>query len=577
MVHDPALLATVTFALGFAFLGGFLAARIGLPPIVGYLLAGVAVGPFTPGFVADPDIAAQLAELGVILLMFGVGIHFSLRDLLAVRTIAIPGALFQIAVATALATGGALFFGWSLGAGLVLGLAVSVASTVVLLRALDERGAIESPHGRIAVGWLIVEDLFIVLVLVLLPALAPVLGGAAPAGTGDEPFPLTLALALLKIVGLGLVAFFVGVRVVPWLLAQVARTGSRELFTLAVLALALGIAFSAATIFGVSLALGAFLAGAVVSESDLSHQAAADALPLRDAFAVLFFVSVGMLFEPSFVLTAPLAVLGVIALIVVGKGLAAMAIVLLFGHPVRTALIVAVALAQIGEFSFILSELGRRLGLLPQAAHDLILASALLSITLNPFLFRAIDPLERWLRGRRGLAALLDRRSGELAVLAPRRSEEPRAHAVLCGYGRVGSVIGEALRRRGLPLVVIEQDRRLVERLRREGIPALYGDASNHILLERAGIARARILIVAVPDAPATRQVVDHARRLKPDLDIVVRTHSVDEWRWLSDGRSSAAVLGERELAVEMASQALRRFGVSAMEIVRITRGLRQP
>ena len=396
MPHETSLIATIVMGLVLAFAGGFVASKLRLPPLVGYLLAGVAMGPFTPGFVGDEAVASQLAEIGVILLMFGVGLHFSINDLMAVRRIAIPGAIGQIAVATALATGVARLWGWPLGAGLVFGLALSVASTVVLLRALEERRMLDSVNGRIAVGWLIVEDLVTVLALVLLPALAGALGGEQPAAGGEVAggsLGATLGLTLGKValfLGLMLV---VGKRVVPWLLQQVARTGSRELFTLSVLATALGIAYGSAELFGVSFALGAFFAGVVLSETDFSHQAAADSLPLQDAFAVLFFVSVGMLFDPSILWRHPLGVLSVLAVILVGKSLAAFAIVLAFGYPVARALTISASLAQIGEFSFILAGLGTSLGLLPAEGQDLILAGALLSIALNPLVFRAVTAL----------------------------------------------------------------------------------------------------------------------------------------------------------------------------------------
>jgi CPA2 family monovalent cation:H+ antiporter-2 len=412
-MHWDGLIATIAIGLGIAFLGGFIATRLGLPAIVGYLLAGVAVGPFTPGFVANGEIARELAEIGVILLMFGVGIHFSIRDLAAVRGIAIPGALGQIAVATALGLVVASLWGWNLGAGLVLGLSISVASTVVLLRALGERGTLPTRHGRAAVGWLIVEDLFTVLVLVLLPVMAPTLGGTTlddhGEATGQNPL-VALGLALVRVIGFGALMLFVGTRVIPRVLGQVVQTGSRELFTLAVLATALGVAFASAAVFGVSLALGAFLAGVVVSESELSHQAAADALPLRDAFAVLFFVSVGMLFDPTFLFAEPGKVLLLLAVIVLGKGLAALGIVAVLGHPLRTGLTVAAGLAQVGEFSFILAELGRGVGLLPEEGHNLILAGAILSITLNPLLFRLVDPVEAWVQRQPRLASLLQPR-----------------------------------------------------------------------------------------------------------------------------------------------------------------------
>jgi CPA2 family monovalent cation:H+ antiporter-2 len=570
MQHEAGLIATTAFALGFAVIGGFIAVRLGLPPLVGYLLAGVAVGPFTPGPVADPALAAQLAEIGVILLMFGVGIHFSLRDLIAVRNIAIPGAIVQITVATAVVTGFTWLLGWDFAAGLTLGLAVSVASTVVLLRALLERGLLDSVHGRIAVGWLIVEDLFIVVVLVMLPALAQVLNGAGALG---ENVAAGLAVTLLKIVGLGLFMFFVGVRIIPWLLAHVARTGSRELFTLSVLALALGLAFGAAQVFGASLALGAFLAGAAISDSDLSHQAAAEALPLRDAFAVLFFVSVGMLFNPTYLLAAPVALFGLLAIVVLGKGLAALAIVLALGHSVRSGLVVAIGLAQVGEFSFLLSDLGHRLGLMSDTGHNLVLAVAILSITLNPFLFRALDPIDRWLTRR---WARFGGPEPSRTVAAVVEAPERRGHAVLCGYGRVGRVVVDVLRRRGFSVVIVDLDRRKVEEMRRQGLEVVYGDASNPELLEHLGLTHARVLVVAIADAAATRRIVTVARGLKADLDIVLRTHSEDEWRLLRDLRTEP-VLGEREIAIELTAHALRRFGVSSQEVLTIAQRLRTP
>ena len=396
MPHETALLATIAVGFALAFVLGFAASRLGLPPLVGYLLAGVAVGPYSPGFVADTGLASQLAEIGVILLMFGVGLHFSLSDLLAVRRIALPGAVTQIAVATALGAAVAHVWGWSWGQGIVLGLALSVASTVVLLKALEDRGILDTVDGRIAVGWLIVEDLVTVLALVLLPALAVTLGGRAPAvadGAAPAGLGMTIALTLGKVVAFLVVMLVVGRRAVPWMLEHVARTGSRELFTLSVLAVALGVAVGAAALFGVSFALGAFFAGVVINESDLSHQAAADALPFQDAFAVLFFVSVGMLFDPRILLREPLEVLAVVAIVMLGKSAAAFLIVLLFRYPVRTALTVSASLAQIGEFSFILAGLGASLGLLPPEGQSLVLAGALISITLNPLLFGLIAPL----------------------------------------------------------------------------------------------------------------------------------------------------------------------------------------
>ena len=438
MAHETALVATVAAGLGLAFVLGFLAARFKVPPLVGYLLAGVAVGPFSPGFVADTNLAGQLAEIGVILLMFGVGLHFSFPDLLAVRKIALPGAAAQIAVATALGAIVAHFWNWSWGGALVFGLSLSVASTVVLLRALEERGQLDSSEGRIAVGWLIVEDLAMVLALVLLPAIAaPAAGAAQEAGAGS--LALAIALTLGKVVVFVAFMFLIGRRAVPWLLAQVARVGSRELFTLCILAVALGIALGAAALFGVSFALGAFFAGVVVSESDLSHRVASDALPLQDAFAVLFFVSVGMLLNPAVLVQRPLQVLLVLLIIVVGKAVAAFGIVLAFRHPVRTALTISASLAQIGEFSFILVGLGISLHLLPVDARDLVLAGAILSITLNPLLFSAIEPLARWLNARPRLLEALERPpTGALAAIAELTQPALANHAVIVGYGRVG-------------------------------------------------------------------------------------------------------------------------------------------
>ncbi len=393
MPHDFSLISTVAVGLAFAFAGGFVAVRLGLPPIVGYLLAGVAIGPFTPGFVADTHLAPQLAEIGVMLLMFGVGMHFSIRDLVAVRRIAVPGAAVQIAVAALLGFGTSWLWGWSLGAGLVFGLALSVASTVVLLRALEGRGMLGVPDGKLAVGWLIVEDLFMVVVLVVLPAVAGSLGGGGMPAAGSLALPLALTLG--KVAGFIALMLIVGTRVLPWLLEQVVRTGSRELFTLAVIAAALGIAFASAELFGVSFALGAFFAGIVVNESDHSHRAAEQAKPLEDAFAVLFFLSVGMLFDPGILVRHPFQVLAVLAIIVFGKSIAAFAIVRAAGYGTATALTVSASLAQIGEFSFMLAELGTSRGLLSTEGRNLILAGALLSITLNPAAFSLAAALGR--------------------------------------------------------------------------------------------------------------------------------------------------------------------------------------
>jgi CPA2 family monovalent cation:H+ antiporter-2 len=570
--HGGELITTIALGLSVAFVAGFVARRLHLPPIVGYLLAGVALGPFTPGLFADQEVATELAEIGVILLMFGVGIHFSFRDLLAVRGIAIPGAVVQSTVATLLGIGLAALIGWGVAAGVVLGLSLSVASTVVLLRALIQRNALDTVHGRAAVGWLIVEDIFTVLVLVLLPSFALVVQGS---GTDGPGVALALGEALLKAAVLGVLMVVVGARVVPWLLLQVAREGSQEMFTLAVLAAALGIAFASYAVFGVSLALGAFLAGAVVGESDVSHKAAADALPLRDAFSVLFFVSVGMLLDPAYLVANPIVVLAVVALVVIGKSVAAVGIVALLGYPVRTGLTVGAGLAQVGEFSFILATAGAGLGLLPHEAYQLVVAGALISITLNPLMFALVDPLDAWLKRHPALRGRLDHGGGRLAV--PADSHEPMSgHAVICGWGRVGRTVARALEARSFRFVVVEEDRRTVEALRKRGIHALYGDIADAQLLHHAAIERARVLVFAAYDPPAAEFAVEHSRRVNPRIEIVARVETPEEARRLLDRGASQTVEGERELAVQMARYTLRRFGVTSREVDVITQGLRR-
>jgi CPA2 family monovalent cation:H+ antiporter-2 len=575
MDHEPVLISTIAIGLTAAFIGGFAARRLGLPAIVGYIVAGVAIGPFTPGFVADPIVATELAEIGVILLMFGVGIQFSIRELLAVRSIAIAGAILQTIVGVVLGLWLGSALGWDVGGGLVLGLALSIASTVVLLRALTDRNEQDTTQGHIAVGWLIVEDLIAVVVLVLLPTIAPLLGGEGSGAAAREP-ALEIAFALGKAAVFAILMVVAGARIVPWLMLVVARQGSRELFSLAVLAIALGIAFVSSSVFGVSFALGAFLAGVVVSESDMSHQAAADALPLRDAFAVLFFVSVGMLLDPTYLIANPLPVLGVLAVVVVGKAVTKFLIVAVAGHPPRVSLTVAFGLAQIGEFSFIVGTMGRSLGLLPEEGYQLIVAGALLSITINPFLFGLIPRLEPMLRDDRIVAGLIERRAGELARLSPDDQGSLRQHAIICGYGRVGRLIGPALERRGFRFVVITQQRDEVDRLRSQHVTAFYGDAANPQVLEMARVDSARIVVVATPEPNVTRLIVERVRQLNPNVDLVVRTHSDPEAAHLrSLGGKVQAVHGERELAVQMARYALRRFGLSSAEAEAIAQGLR--
>jgi CPA2 family monovalent cation:H+ antiporter-2 len=564
MPHDTTLITTIAAGLGFAFLFGFLAQRLHLPPLVGYLVAGIMVGPFSPGFSADVSLASQLAEIGVILLMFGVGLHFSLGDLLAVRRIAVPGAIAQIAMATLLGAAVAHLWGWPWGQGLVFGLTLSVASTVVLLRALEQRGLLDSVDGRIAVGWLIVEDLVTVVALVLLPVLAASLGGTAPAdgGRGADGLGYALAITFGKVAAFLAIMLVVGRRAVPWLLERVARAGTRELFTLCVLTIALGVAVAAAELFGVSFALGAFFAGMVINESDLSHQAAAEALPLQDAFAVLFFVSVGMLFDPTILLDQPLLVLGVLGIVMLGKSLAAFTIVLLFRHPVRTALTISASLAQIGEFSFILAGLGLSLGLLPAEGQSLVVAVALLSIALNPVAFAVVGPVSGWLRSRPRLLDLLERPYPNPA-LDSSEDRRLRNHAILVGFGRVGGTVGEALERYGIPYVVIERDRRIVEALRARGVPALSGDATRPGILHLARPERARLLVVATPDPYQARETIRLARQANPKIDIVVRTHNAAEERYLDALEVGRAIMGERELALGMAHYALVALGRS--------------
>ena len=563
-MHETALIGILATGLGFAFVFGFLAVRLGLPLLVGYLVAGVLVGPFTPGFVADAGLASQLAEIGVILLMFGVGLHFSPHDLMAVRGIAVPGAVFQIAAATALGATVAHFWGWSWGSGLVFGLCLSVASTVVLLRALEDRGALDSGEGKIAVGWLIVEDLVTVLALVLLPAVSGILGGTAAAGAGSG-IAAAVGITLAKVAAFLGLMFVVGRRVVPWLLERVAHTGSRELFTLAVLATALGVAVGASALFGVSFALGAFFAGVVISESDLSHRAAADALPLQDAFAVLFFVAVGMLFDPAILVRQPLHVLVVVFIIMIGKSIAALAIVRVSGYPLRTSLTISASLAQIGEFSFILAALAVSFGLLPPAGQSLIVAGALLSITLNALAFRMIAPVETWVRGRPRLLRLLEPAPDRVPALrAELDTERLRGHAVLVGHGRVGRRVAEALAAARIPYLVIEQDRGTALALREQGLPVLYGDAARPGLLEHAGLCAARLLVVTAPEPYQARAIIDLARRIHPGIDIAVRTHSDAERAYLVKSRVGMAVMGEQELADAMARYALGRFGEEA-------------
>lgn len=559
--HSIPLITTIAAALGLALLLGFVAVRLKLPALVGYLIAGVILGPATPGFVADIALSQQLAEIGVMLMMFGVGLHFSFDDLLAVRKIALPGAVAQICAATALGVALTSFWGWSLGAGVVFGLALSVASTVVVLRALDGRGAIDTLNGRIAVGWLVVEDLVMVLVLVVLPPLSGWLGGTGYGAVGpSEQGDLlsTLALTLAKVSFFVVAMLVIGRRLFPWLLWQVARTGSRELFTLCVIAAAVGIAYGAAAIFGVSFALGAFFAGMVLQGSTLSRRAADESLPLRDAFSVLFFVSVGMLFDPAMLIEEPGRLLAVVAIIILGKTLAAFSFVLAFRYPLNTALTVSASLAQIGEFSFILASLGVSLKLLPVEGQSLIVAGSLISIALNSLLFDAIEPAQAWIRARSRLARAMERPGDPLAELPMTVDQNLlTGHVLLVGYGRVGERIGDALIERGVPVVVIEQNREVVERLRERGIPAVSGDGSEPAVLIQGHVARARILVIAIPDTFLARKMIDIALMLKPDVKTVVRAHNDEEAALLQRERAGRVFMGEHELALGMTRHVL--------------------
>jgi CPA2 family monovalent cation:H+ antiporter-2 len=556
MPHNISLITTIAAALGAGLLFGYIATRLKLPALVGYLAAGIIIGPATPGYVADAALAGQLAEIGVMLMMFGVGLHFSLDDLWDVRKVALPGAVLQIAVATALGMGLAHFWGWTIGGGLVFGLALSVASTVVLLRALEERGILDSFNGRIAVGWLVVEDLVTVLVLVLLPALAGSLGGEVPDaghGAADGNLWTTLAITLGQVAAFIVLMLVVGRKLFPWILWQVARTGSRELFTLCVIAAAVGIAYASTHYFGVSFALGSFFAGMVLRESALAHRAAEESLPLRDAFAVLFFVSVGMLFEPSILTEQPLKLLAVVAIIIVGKSVAAFLLVLLLRYPAKTALMVSASLAQIGEFSFILAALGVSLKLMPVEGQSLILAGAIISIALNPVVFRITQPLERWLSKDHGLAAKFDRTADPLAELPMNVPHEHlRNQVVLVGYGRVGRRIAASLKAQGIPYVVAEQNREVVDQLRKEGTPAVAGNAGEPAVLIQAHIAHAAMLVIATPDTFHVRAMIETARALNPGIKTVVRTHNDAEADLLRSERAGEIFMGEQELAKGM-------------------------
>jgi len=543
MPHATPLIATIVGSLALAFILGAIAQRLKISPLVGYLLAGVAVGPFTPGYVADQGLALELSEIGVILLMFGVGLHFSLKDLLSVKAIAIPGAVLQIAFATVLGWALAWALGWSMAGGLVFGLALSVASTVVLLRALQERHALETDRGRIAIGWLIVEDLVMVLVLVLLPPFGAILTG----GEGEILMPLLITLG--KVTAFIVFMLVVGRRVIPWVLHYIAHTGSRELFRLAVLAIALGVAFGSAMLFGVSFALGAFFAGMVLAESELSHRAAEESLPLRDAFAVLFFVSVGMLFDPMILVTSPLLVLATCGIIIFGKSVAAFLIVRLFRHPTGTALIISASLAQIGEFSFILAALGVDLNLLPPEGRDLILAGAILSILANPLLFTAIDRMK---------AKKVDAALSESATQDQLIKTSLSDHTVIVGGGRVGKELISYLKTEGLPFLVIEDRDNALKALRHETVEVIAANAADPLAIAAANIAGAKRLFVAIDNAFEAGQAVEQARKVNPSLEIIARAFSGDETQHLQRLGADRIVVGAEAIAQGMLAKAFK-------------------
>ena len=552
MHHNTPLISTIVVGLVLAFVLGALVQRARVSPLVGYLLAGVVMGPFTPGYVADQNIANELAEIGIILLMFGVGLHISLKHLWSVRAIALPGAVVQISAATVMGWGLGWMLGWSTGKGIMFGIALSTASTVVLLRAMQERRLIDTERGRIAVGWLIVEDIACVLTLVMLPPLAGLMNGEAPSGMAISDLIWPMVLTLGKVAAFVALMLVVGRRVIPWILHYVAHTGSRELFRLAVFAISLGVAFGAAILFDVSFALGAFFAGMILSESELSQRAASETLPLRDAFAVLFFVSVGMLFDPSILLNEPLPLLATLFIILFGKSLAAYAIVRVFGHSKSTALTISASLAQIGEFSFILVSLGVSLSLMTARGRDLVLAGAIITIMLNPLWFAVLDRV----------MARAEKKGADAPPDVPQEpTHEPipkstlTDHVVLVGHGRVGSVVSRALREAGTPLLVIEDNPGTVERLKQEGVEVMTGNAAAPEMLEAANVVAARGLLVAIPDAFEGGQIVAKGRAINAHLPIIARAHSEEEIAHLKYHGATSVIMGELEIARAMLAQ----------------------
>lgn len=564
MHADISLIATIAAAFTLALAFGFITEKIGIPALVGYLLAGIVISPTTPGFAGDLHIAGQLSEIGVMLLMFGVGLHFSIKDLLRVKKIAIPGAVFQMAIATVLGVLVAWFWGWDLGAALVFGISLSCASTVVLIKALERQGIIESMNGRIAVGWLVVEDLVTVIVLVLLPALAGLLDPSREPQSGLS-LVFDLGKTMLQVGGFIAIMLLVGKRFIPKLLWMIARTGSRELFTLAVITSAIGIAFGAALLFNVSFALGAFFAGVVLRESELSNRAAKESLPLQDAFSVLFFVSVGMLLDPRVLVENPGAVLAVVGIIVLGKSLAAIALVLLMRYPLNSALLIAASLAQIGEFSFILAGLGLSLGLIPKLGFSLIIAGAFISIALNPFVFRLVEPLRGWLLNRSSTARSLERRQDPMAEL-PMTTERRflQGQVVIVGYGVIGKTLADALLSKKIPFVVAEQNRETVEKLRAEGVAAVYGDAVDPAVLIQAHIAEAFLLVITANDPVAIGKMAETARALNPEIGIMVDAEDLSTAQILEGAQLGQIFFSDRLVAEAMVTSIERRYSEQA-------------
>ncbi|NNP68133.1 cation:proton antiporter [Acinetobacter sp. Ac_5812] len=562
MPHDVDLIILLAVGFGMALIFGYIAARLRLPPLIGYLVAGIIISPNTPGVVGDMQLANQLAELGVMFLMFGVGMHFSLKDLLQVRRIAVPGAILQIAVATLLGIAVSMFWGWSFGSALIFGLSLSCASTVVLLKALGDRGLLDSVNGKIAVGWLLVEDLVMVLALVLLPATAVLLGGQALPGTDtSQSIWITIGITLLKVTGFIAFMLIIGKRLVPMIMQFVARLGSRELFTLTVVAAAVSIAYGSYAVFGVSMALGAFFAGMVVKESDFSHRAEEETLPLREIFAILFFVSVGMLFDPSILVEEPLRILAVVAIIMVGKTLAAMALVLFFRYPINTALTVGASLAQIGEFSFILATLGLSLGLLTPDAQNLILAGALFSITLNSFVFSAIEPVQRWIRERSHLARMLERSGDPLAMLPDEVDQAYlRDQVVIIGYGGVGRRISENLMEQNIKVVIAEENREIVEKLRSQGIAAVSGEATEPNVLIQAHIQHARLLVISPMDILDIHRIVDISKQLNPEIQVLICAESKEEAVVIRQENIGEVFYAKEEMAKNMSHHILNQI-----------------